>query len=235
METASTLDNRKLLLLFVVVTVIILIDYEFGLVSDFIPNIISSSEGISLFVSTAVVFAITSLIILAYVKQIGEKSGAKFLHLARTHKLVTIAQYTLIVISAIVVLQVLTTMQYNTLSLAVTLTISYGLWIVTMILLAHAFFSWYKSIAYHNELQSRILILILGLSMVAYVINGASGLTNYLIWLQEQNPVILSTDVAFFPDFEPESLVSQVGAVNQLSSTIAYILTWISAVILLRP
>ncbi len=139
LETASTLDNRKLLLLFVVVTVIILIDYEFGLVSDFIPNIISSSEGISLFVSTAVIFAITSLIILAYVKQIGEKSGAKILHLARTHKLVTIAQYTLIVISAIVVLQVLTTMQYNTLSLAVTLTISYGLWIVTMILLAHFF------------------------------------------------------------------------------------------------
>ena len=65
LETASTLDNRKLLLLFVVVTVIILIDYEFGLVSDFIPNIISSSEGISLFISTAVIFAITSLIILA--------------------------------------------------------------------------------------------------------------------------------------------------------------------------
>jgi hypothetical protein len=235
LETASTLDNRKLLLLFVVVTVIILIDYEFGLVSDFIPDIISSGEGISLFVSTAVIFAITSLIILSYVKQLGEKSGAKFLHLARTHKLVTIAQYTLIVISAIVLLQVLTTMQYNTLSLAVALTISYGLWILIMILLAHAFFTWYKSIASHNELQSKILILILGLSMVAYVINGASGLTNYLIWLQEQNPIIVSTDVAFFPDFEPESLVSQVGAVNQLSSTAAYILTWISAVILLRP
>lgn len=126
-------------------------------------------------------------------------------------------------------------MQYSTLSLAVTLTISYGLWIVTMILLAHAFFTWYKSIASHNELQSKILILILGLSMVAYVINGASALTNYLIWLQEQNPIIVSTDIAFFPDFDPESLVSQVGVVNQLLSTTAYILTWISAVILLRP
>src|SRR5688572_143622 len=130
LETASTLDNRKLLLLLVYVTLIILIDYKFELVSDFIPNIISSSDVISLFVSTAVIFAITSLIILTYVKQIAEKSGAKFLHLARTHKLVTISQYTLIVISAIVVLQVLTTMQYYTLSLALTLTISYGLWIV---------------------------------------------------------------------------------------------------------
>lgn len=141
LETASTLDNRKLLLLFVVVTAVILIDYEFGLVADFIPDIISSGGGILLFVSNAVIFAITSLIILAYVRQIAEKSGAKILHLDRTHKLVTIAQYTLIVIVAITVLEVLATMQYNILSLAISLTISYGLWIVTMILLAHAFFT----------------------------------------------------------------------------------------------
>lgn len=235
LESASTLDNRKLLLLFVVVTAAILIDYEFGLVADFIPDIISSNKGILLFVSTVVIFAITSLIILAYVRQISEKTGAKVLHLARTHKLVTIAQYTLIVIVTITVLQVLATMQYNIFSLAVSLTISYGLWIVTMILLARAFFTWYKSIAPHNESQSKILILILGLSMAAYVINGGSSLAYSLIWLQKQNPVIASTDVAFYPDFEPESLTSQVGAVNQLSSTVAYILTWVSTVILLRP
>jgi hypothetical protein len=234
LETASTLDNRKVLLLFVVVTAVVLVDYEFGLVADFIPDIISSGGGILLFVSNAVIFAITSLIILAYVRQIG-KSGVKVLPLARTHRLVTIAQYTLIVIVAITVFQVLATMQYNILSLAISLTISYGLWIVTMILLAHAFFTWYKSIASYNESESKILILILGLSMIAYVVNGGSGLAYSLIWLQVPNPVIVSTDVAFYPDFEPESLISQVGAVNQLSSTVAYILTWVSTVILLRP
>ena len=150
-----------------------MIDYEFGVVADFIPDIISSAGGILLFVSIAAIFAITSLIILAYVRQIGEKSAAKVLHLTRTHKLVTVAQYTLIVIVALTVLQVLATMQYNIFNLAVTLTISYGLWIVTMILLARAFFTWYKSIASHNESQSKILILILGLSMIAYVVNGA--------------------------------------------------------------
>jgi hypothetical protein len=235
LQTASTLDNWKLLLLFAVVTAVILIDYEFGNIADFIPEIISSTEGITLFVGTAVIFVITSLIILAYVRHISEKSGAKFLHLARTRKLVTIAQYTLIVIVAITVLQVLATMQYSILSLAASLTISYGLWIVTMILLARAFFTWYKSIASHNESQSKILILILGLSMVVYVINGGSGLANSLLWLQEQNPIIASQDVAFYPDFESESLISQVGAVNQLSSTVAFILTWISTIILLRP
>jgi len=57
-----------------------------------------------LLISTAGIFAITSLIITAYVRQIGGKSGAKGLHLTRTHKLVTIAQCTLIVTVAITVL-----------------------------------------------------------------------------------------------------------------------------------
>jgi len=234
-ESATRLDGRKLLFLFVIVTGIILIDSELGLVSDFIPEIISSSAGVSLFVGTAILFAITGFVILAHVKQVGKKRGAKILHLSRTHKLVTVFQYILVAIVAFVVLQVLFTMQYNTFTLALTLSISYGLWIMTMTLLAHAFFSWYKSIASHNESQSKILILILGLSMVAYIINGGTGLANYLIWLQEQNPVIVSTDVAFFPNFEPDTLTSQVGAISQISSAVAYVLTWISTVILLRP
>jgi len=38
-----TLDNRKLLLLFVVVTAVILINYEFGVIADFIPDVIETS------------------------------------------------------------------------------------------------------------------------------------------------------------------------------------------------
>jgi len=76
-----------------------------------------------------------------------------------------------------------------------------------MALLARAFYSWYKSIAYQSESQSKILILILGFSMVAYVTNGILLIANYLVWLEEQPSIILSTDVAFFPDFEPETLV----------------------------
>jgi hypothetical protein len=165
-------------------------------VSDFIPEIISSTLGISLFVCIAIIFAITSFFILSYVKQIGKESGAKFLNLNQTHKLVTVVQYILVAIIAFVVLQMLVTLQYNTVTLAITLSISYGLWIVIMVFLARAFYSWYKSIAHQTESQSKVLILILGFSMVAYVINGIFLLADYLIWLQEQPPVIASTDVA---------------------------------------
>ena len=149
--------------------------------------------------------------------------------------MVTVVQYALVAIIAFVVLQIVVTLQYNTFSLALTISISYGLWIMTMALLARAFYSWYKSIAYQSESQSKILILILGFSMVAYVTNGIFLIANYLVWLEEQPSIILSTDVAFFPDFEPEALVSQIGAIAQTVSAVAYVLTWISTVILLRP
>jgi hypothetical protein len=88
-----------------------------------------------------------------------------------------------------------------------------------MALLARAFYSWYKSIAYQSESQKKILILILGFSMLAYVINGIFLIASYLVWLEEQPSIILSTDVAFFPDFEPESLVSQIGAIAQTANS----------------
>lgn len=234
-ESATRLDGRKLLVLFAVVVATILIDSEVGVVSDFIPEKISSSAGISLFVCTAIIFAISGYFILSYVKQIGKESGATILHLSRTHKLVTVVQYVLVAIIAFVVLQIVITLQYNTFTLAFTISISYGLWIMTMAFLARAFYSWYISIAYQSESQSKILILILGFSMVAYVINGIFLIANYLVWLEEQPSIILSTDVAFFPDFEPETLVSQIGAIAQTVSAVAYVLTWISTVILLRP
>ncbi len=235
LDSATRLDGRKLLVLFAVVVATILIDSEVGVVSDFIPEKISSSAGISLFVCTAVIFAISGFFILSYVKQIGKESGATILHLNRTHILVTVVQYVLVAIIAFVVLQIVITLQYNTFPLALTISISYGLWIMTMALLARAFYSWYKSIAHQSESQSKILILILGFSMVAYVINGIFLIANYLVWLEEQFPIILSTYVAYFPDFESETLVSQIGSIAQTVSAVAYVLTWISTVILLRP
>jgi hypothetical protein len=92
------------LVLFAVVVATILIDSEVGVVSDFIPEKISSSAGIS----------ISGYFILSYVKQIGKESGATILHLNRTHKLVTVVQYVLIAIIAFVVLQIVITLQYNT-------------------------------------------------------------------------------------------------------------------------
>jgi hypothetical protein len=53
--------------------------------------------------------------------------------------------------------------------------------------------------------------------------------------LQQQLEVVTSADVAFFPEFDPESLQSQIDTVYQVAGNIAYVLTWIGTVMLLRP
>ena len=234
-DFGRTFDDTKLLVLFGIVVSIILIDSEVGVVSDFIPEIISSNAGILLFIGSAIIFAITGFFILSHIRQIGIKGGAKILSLGKSHTLVTVVHCTLIGIITFVVLQILFTSQYNTLAIALTIAISYGLWIIIMVLLARAFYSWYKSIASRSGSQSKILILILTASMVAYVVNGAFLLANYLVWIQGQSQIITSSSVAFFPDFDPKALVSQIGTVSQIVSGVAYVLTWISTVILLRP
>jgi len=77
------------------------------------------------------------------------------------------------------------------------------------------------------------MILILTLSMIANVVNGFTILTNYLNILMQQKPVILSTDVAYFPEFSITLLRSQITLVNHIASGIAYLLTWIGTVKLL--
>ena len=233
-DFGRTFDDRKLLVLFGIVVSTILIDSEVGVVSDFIPEIISSNAGILLFIGSAIIFAITGFFILSHIRQIGIKGGAKILSLGKSHTLVTVVHCTLIGIITFVILQILFTSQYNTLAIALTIAISYGLWIIIMVLLARAFYSWYKSIASRSGSQSKILILILTASMVAYVVNGAFLLANYLVWIQGQSQIITSSSVAFFPDFDPNALVSQIGTVSQIVSGVAYVLTWISTVILLR-
>jgi hypothetical protein len=126
-------------------------------------------------------------------------------------------------IIAMVILQILVAQEYNTVMLYIALSISYGLWIVTLGILAKAFFSWYGS-------KKNLMVLIFALSMVAYVINGMFGLYGQVDELAKRDSVIESSDVAIFPE-TPTSIL----AVYQTASSVAYVLTWIATVILLKP
>jgi hypothetical protein len=132
-------------------------------------------------------------------------------------------------ILAFVILQIMTAQQYNLTTLYVSQAISYGLWIVTLGLLARAFFSWYR------RSDKNIMVLILTLSMIAYVVNGVIGLASNIDLLNQQRPVITSTDVAYFPEFSIASLGSQIGTATVIASSVAYVLTWIGSVKLLYP
>jgi hypothetical protein len=206
-----------------------LIDSEIGYIADFIPEQLSSSTGLAAFIGIAIVFAVTQYFILSYIKQSNKETQARALNLDLTYSIISIAQFVLVGILAFIILQIIIAQQYSIMTLYASHVISYGLWIVTLGLLAKAFFSWYR-------LSSKnIMVLILALSMIAYVVNGITGLTSYFDMLTQQKPVVTSTDIAYFPDFSIASLGSQIGLANQIASGIAYVLTWIGTAKLLYP
>jgi hypothetical protein len=225
----SRFDSRKLLILMSVVIITVMVDSEVGIVGDFISAQLSSSVGIAVFIAIAIIFAVTQYFILAYVKQSNKETRARALHLDVTHIIVSIAQYVLVGMLAIVIFQILTAQHYNITTIYVSYAVSYGLWIVTLAILARAFLSWYR------RSNKNVMVLILTLSMIAYVVNGVTGLAGYIDLLTQQKPVIASTDVAYFPEFSIASLGSQIASATQIASAVAYILTWIGSVKLLYP
>jgi hypothetical protein len=222
-------SNVKLFIVMLVVIVVIIVDSEIGYLADFIPEQISSDGGIAVFVAIAVIVSITQYLILSYIRLSNKEMKQRIPHLHTLHVGVFIAQYVLIGVIALVVLQILVVQQYHIIALYTTYAISYGLWMVILALLAISFFSWYR---FSNK---NAVVLIFTLSMIAYVINGILGLVQYSDMLTQQKTVITSADVAYFPEFAIESIGSQIGTANQVASSAAYILTWIGTVKLLYP
>jgi len=233
MKTAamfSRLDpNKRFFALMVVVIVAITVDSQIGYVADFIPERLSSNVGVFTFIVIAVVFAITQYLILAHIKKSNKETTQRVPHLSKLHTGVSVAQYSLAVVIAVVILLILLTQQYNIIALYIVYVFSFGLWILTLALLAKAFFSWYKFSS------KNIIVLIFTLSMIAYIVNGITGLAENSDMLAQQKKIITSVDVAYFLEFSIESVGSQIGMANHIVSTVAYILTWIGTVKMLFP
>ena len=227
----SRFESRKLLILMVVVITAITIDSQIGYIADFIPEKVSSDAGVAAFILMAVIFAVTQYFILGYVKQTSKdnRSRAKALHLGITHSIVSIAQFVLVAILAFVIVQIIILKQYNILTIYASYVISFGLWIATLGLLAKAFFSWYWLS------NKNFMVLILALSMIAFVFNGTAYIVYSFSVLSEQKPIVTSEDIAYFPEFDAETLVGQTNVVSQASNIISYILIWIGTVKLLYP
>jgi hypothetical protein len=231
----SRIDEKKLLVIVSIMVIAMMIDSEIGFVADFLAEMISSPTGIALFICIAVIFAVLQYFILGYVKKLSNESTTKALHLSVTHTAVIIAQYVLVAMIAFVIVQILVLSQYNTIILYPVLFISDGLWIVTLALLSRALISWYRSRTGHGTKKSNTLVLVFSLSMVAYVVLGIFTLVSNIALLQEQVPLVTSSDVAYWGESEPGDFVTQLTTVFYAASSIAYVLNWIGTVMLLRP
>ena len=221
--SVSSFDGRKLLAIMAILAVVLTVESQIGTIADFIPEQLDSSQGIAAFIGIWGIVTVTQYYILAFVKLNNKESRARTGSLNLIHSIVIIAQFLLTGIIALVILQIFIAQEYNTIMLYITLSISYGLWIVTLGFLAKAFFSWYK-------LRKNLMVLIFALSMVAYVINGVFGLYSEVDGLAKRSSIIRTGDVAIFPESP-----SSINNVYQIASSVGYVLTWIATVMLLRP
>ena len=228
-RVSSTLNSNynKLFLVIIATIICVLIDSQLGIIADFIPEYLSSSGGIALFLGLIIVFILVSFFMLKYIKNINKLNRIRSFHLDIMYYVLIVAQCTMAFILTIIVFQILTNHEYNTHILYIPHLVNYGIWISILTFLAYAFFSWYRN---YNQ---NIMILIFAFSMVAYVINGIFSLIGQLDILVQQNPIISSNTVAYFPEFSINSFGSHVETVSLISSTIAYILTWVGSVKLL--
>ena len=225
----SSFDGKKFLVIMSIVIVTLTVDSQIGYIADFIPEQLASSVGIAAFIGIWMIFTVTQYYILAYVKKINKESKARVRYLNLIHKIVTIAQFVLAGVIALVILQIFISQEYNTAMLYAALSISYGLWIVTLGILARAFFSWYRLA------KKNLMVLILALSMIAYVINGVLNLYSHFDHLMQSNSIIRSGDVAVFQVFSIATLGDLITIASHTASSAAYVLTWIGTVMLLRP
>ena len=119
------LDGSKRLFMLMLVTIIVItIDSEIGYVADFIPEQISSRGGVLAFIVIAAIFAITQYFILDYVKQSNKETRERVSKLLTLHTGVSVVQYILAAVIALVILQILLTQQYSTVSLYIVHAIS---------------------------------------------------------------------------------------------------------------
>lgn len=137
-------SDKKLFALMLTVIVTLTVESQIGYVADFIPEQLSSGMGITVFIVIAAVFMVTQYIILGYVRQLNKETKDRISHLQLLQTGVSIGQYILLAVIALVILQILLIHEYSILSLYITYAISYGLWLVILALLARAFFSWYR-------------------------------------------------------------------------------------------
>ena len=221
--SVSAFDGKKLLVVMTILAVVLTVESSIGYIADFIPEQLASSESIVTFIGIFAVFVVTQYYILAFVNYNNKSHNVRTRFLHTTHKIMTIIQYLLAGIILLVIIQILSAQQYNTILLDLAISISYIIWIIMFSILTKAFFSWYRS-------KKNLMILIFTLSMIAYVINGALGLYNQIDELAKRNLVIRLGDVAVFPESP-----SSTDTVYQIAGIVSYVLTWIGTVMLLKP
>jgi hypothetical protein len=222
-------EDRKFSAIFLIIMVALIIDISFGTTQDFLIDFAISFWGILLFTFIAAVYLFGSYFMLETVRaKSRENNSASSHNLSTLRKTVTPVHYALMAIMAIVLVQLIATSQYYTNLLTIAYTISYGLAIFLLGLLAYRFFSWFKI--------NRSLLILLYAFAVAFML--ANSVLNVILFdailLQKPSMVTAESEVIYQGNFEPENPMSLVSTGLAITMNAYFVLVWAGTILILH-
>ena len=206
----------------------LIVDTMINYVADFLVSSVTTGWGIAAFIAMSVVFGAGQYFILDYIKRKSKEVRLKYISFKMMLIIVTVAQYALLIIIAILILQILLTSHYNTSLVTAGYTISHTLSIALSALASFWLFSWYKS----N--RSSIAVLLYGIFFVTYTFSTIVVTAEHLIVLNEKEPVRSSKSEVVFPTFEPGTILKALSNTYQTSDAVSFVVVWLSTVTLLH-
>lgn len=229
-ETIKSFDIRSNKIIFLVVCISVsasIIDTTLIRVYDFITMEATSEWRVTAFIIISVTCSVPQIIILNYIKAKVKEIGKDRLHFQTIHKMVTIGQYTLIVILGILISQILLRQYYDVGILIGAITLSYTLAVLMMSVLSVRFFTWFAS-------NRNSVILLYGIASAALAINAALTVIFVNFILLGKPPEAVPHVGPNFPAILPGSLIGSLNQTFVISSIVSFILTWAATAVLLH-
>lgn len=213
---------------FLLLTIIIIIEITFARIQPFVQASWVIDYGFPIFVTVGAIYSAVQFITLRTVKKISkeiiENPGLYFSYI---HKAVALAQYGLITIFGVVILQILLLSHYDISLLIVASYISYAMAIMNIGILSYRFLKWFRA-------RKNLLVLLFGLSSVVLTINALAGIVFITFTLQS-----LPSEISqHFAGTRPPIIVSPLArdiiyTSFVVSSIAAFMFTWIATAVLL--
>ncbi len=221
-------SSKRFFIVFLIVITFLIIDSQISIIADIIIPQTVSFWGVALFVTISSVYVAGQYLLLQMVKSKIRQSKFKPAHIDITEKFVTAIQYILAAITITAVVEVLAMAAYHTYLLIVATTISYGLAISLMGMLAWRLFSWFK-------INKSLVVLLYGLAASAIIVNGVASIFFFDIVLLEKTDLTTpESEVIFDTGYEPGTSKEIIVQVQGYSLPVYLLLIWGGTIMLLR-
>ena len=219
-------------LLFVLVLSVfgaVIIDTSFIKIYPFVFSPLISDWSIIIFLCLGAICIVGQFFILEFIKRKIEtiRSNPE-LHINAIHKIVSVAQYALMALFILCIIEMVTTSRYNVLILLGSVFISYSLSACILAFLSKLFFSWFRT-------DRNALVFSYGLASVLLALNSAITLSYVAVVLFDVPTYVREhTGETSVPFVIPGSMAFFLKDAFVISSIASFIMSWIATVFLLR-